>query len=234
VLDDVLAVVADASAMALDAVIDAAFAGKKTGTGDAVLQGASAPARRRDDHVGTLRFVAQLHKARLALDAGDSTDDALRAFVPPVHFSRRNAVEGALRSWATPRAWPGHGATGRDGAQCAPDAGAQPSAGAARAAVACHVGAPQGTMTMNRLGGRDAHRSNPLLSLFAFKLRFHLPLALLALTFALAGPSALHAQSYPAKNHQACRAVRSGRADRCRGARSRRQVLQNARSGKRW
>src|SRR5262249_13884209 len=52
---------------------------------------------------GALRFIAQLHKARLALDSGDSTDEALRAFIPPVHFTRRSAVEGALRSWASPR-----------------------------------------------------------------------------------------------------------------------------------
>jgi DNA polymerase-3 subunit delta len=52
---------------------------------------------------GALRFIAQLHKARLALDAGDSSDEAMRAFIPPVHFTRRSAVEGALRNWTSPR-----------------------------------------------------------------------------------------------------------------------------------
>ena len=103
VLDDVLAVVADASAMALDAVIDAAFAGKKQELETQFSKALGAGTAPGTIMSGTLRFVAQLHKARLALDAGDSTDDALRAIVPPVHFSRRNAVEGALRSWTTPR-----------------------------------------------------------------------------------------------------------------------------------
>jgi len=103
VLDDVFAVVADASAMALDAVIDAAFAGKtqelETQFGKALGAG-TAPGTIMS---GTLRYVAQLHKARLALDQGDSTDEALRAFIPPVHFSRRSAVETALRIWTAPR-----------------------------------------------------------------------------------------------------------------------------------
>src|SRR5258708_18993073 len=103
VLDDVLAVVADASAMALGAVIDAAFAGKTAELETQFSKALGAGTAPGTIMSGTLRFVAQLHKARLALDAGDSTDDALRAFIPPVHFSRRSAVEGALRTWTAPR-----------------------------------------------------------------------------------------------------------------------------------
>ncbi|AMN38698.1 DNA polymerase III subunit delta [Rhodoplanes sp. Z2-YC6860] len=102
-IDDVFAVVADASALALDAVVDSAFAGK---TADLETQFAKALAAGTSPGtiVSTaLRFVAQLHKARLALDAGDSTDEAMRAFIPPVHFTRRSAVEGALRNWTSPR-----------------------------------------------------------------------------------------------------------------------------------
>jgi len=102
-LDDVLAVVADASALALDAVIDSAFAGK---TADLEAQFAKALAAGTAPGTimsGALRFIAQLHKARLALDGGDSTDEAMRAFIPPVHFTRRSAIEGALRSWTSPR-----------------------------------------------------------------------------------------------------------------------------------
>ena len=102
-LDDVLAVVADASALALDAVIDAAFAGKtqelETQFGKALGAG-TAPGTIMS---GTLRYVMQLHKARLALDSGDGPDEALRAFMPPVHFTRKSAVEGALRIWTSTR-----------------------------------------------------------------------------------------------------------------------------------
>jgi DNA polymerase-3 subunit delta len=102
-VDDVLAVVADASALALDAVVDAAFAGKtgdtETQFGKALAAGTSAGAI-----VGAaLRHVAQLHKARLVLDGGVRDDEAMRAFVPPIHFRRQRAVEAALSAWTAPR-----------------------------------------------------------------------------------------------------------------------------------
>jgi DNA polymerase-3 subunit delta len=102
-LDDVLAVVADASALGLDAVIDAAFAGRapdaETQFSKAVASGTSA---------GTilswaLRYVTQLHKARAALDAGGDTFAAMRSFVPPIHFRREPLVKAALGAWSEPR-----------------------------------------------------------------------------------------------------------------------------------
>ena len=50
-----------------------------------------------------LRYVTQLHKARVALDAGEDTFTAMRSFMPPVHFSRADTVQAALRSWTAPR-----------------------------------------------------------------------------------------------------------------------------------
>jgi DNA polymerase III subunit delta len=102
-LDDVLAVVADASALALDAVIDAAFAGRtaemETQFGKALAAGTSAGTIM----YAALRQVMQLHKARLGLDAGKSSDEALWSFVPPVHFRRKPLVETALNAWSTAR-----------------------------------------------------------------------------------------------------------------------------------
>jgi len=101
-LDDVLAVVADASALAMDAVIDAAFAGKtadlESQFGKAVASG-TGPGTIMS---GTLRYVSQLHKARVTFDGG-SSDDAMRAFIPPIHFRRQSTVEAALRGWTAPR-----------------------------------------------------------------------------------------------------------------------------------
>jgi DNA polymerase-3 subunit delta len=102
-LDDVLAVVADASALTLDAVVDAAFAG---GTAEMEIQFAKALAA--GTSAGTimsaaLRQVMQLHRARLTLDAGESADQALWSFVPPLHFRRKPVVEAALKSWTEPR-----------------------------------------------------------------------------------------------------------------------------------
>ncbi len=103
VLDDVMAVVADASALALDAVIDAAFTGR---TSEAEAQFSRALAA--GTSAGTilfaaLRHVTQLHKARIAIDAGTNTDAALYAFVPPLHFSRKPLVEAALKTWSAAR-----------------------------------------------------------------------------------------------------------------------------------
>lgn len=102
-LDDVLAVVADASALALDGVIDAAFAGR---IGDMETQFAKALAA--GTSAGTImsavqRQAMQLHKARLALDSGDPMERTLYGFTPPVHFRRKDRVEAALKSWTTPR-----------------------------------------------------------------------------------------------------------------------------------
>src|SRR5712672_3174654 len=69
-LDDVVAVVADASMLALDGVIDAAFAGR---TGDVEFQFAKACIGGTSPGTiisGSLRHVATLHKARLAVEAG--------------------------------------------------------------------------------------------------------------------------------------------------------------------
>ena len=43
-----------------------------------------------------LRYVTQLHKARVALDAGDDSYAAMRSFVPPIHFRRE--ADGADRT----------------------------------------------------------------------------------------------------------------------------------------
>jgi DNA polymerase III subunit delta len=102
-IDDVLAVVADASALALDAIVDAAFAGRAV---DVEAQWAraraagTAPARTLS---AALREAAQLHRARLSLEAGDSLAAAADSVVSPAQFRRRPAVEAALKLWTAAR-----------------------------------------------------------------------------------------------------------------------------------
>jgi len=102
-LDDVLAVVADASALALDNVVDAAFAGKAAdvethfgkaraaGTAPGVIVSAA------------LRQVSNLHRLRLAVDEGSSVSEAVESARPPVHFRRKSMIEAALRNWTSER-----------------------------------------------------------------------------------------------------------------------------------
>ncbi|MDI1343778.1 MAG: DNA polymerase III subunit delta, partial [Pseudolabrys sp.] len=71
-LADVMGVVADASALALDGVIDAAFAGKTTDVEPEFTHaraGGSSPAAIIS---AAIRQVANLHKMKLAVDDGDS------------------------------------------------------------------------------------------------------------------------------------------------------------------
>jgi DNA polymerase-3 subunit delta len=101
-IDEVTAVVSDASALALDDLIDAAFAGRP-----AELETQLAKARAAGSAVGSIFFaaqrqLAQLHKWRTAIEAagGRFSVDALQ---PPVHFRRKNLVEAALRQWNAAR-----------------------------------------------------------------------------------------------------------------------------------
>jgi DNA polymerase-3 subunit delta len=102
-LVDVMAVVADASALALDGVIDAAFAGKtadvETEFGKA-RAGGSSPAAIIS---AAIRQVANLHKMKLAIDGGDSIEFAMKRGAPPVHFTREKNVGAALRAWSPAR-----------------------------------------------------------------------------------------------------------------------------------
>jgi DNA polymerase-3 subunit delta len=50
-----------------------------------------------------LRQVAQLHKARLAVEEGVAIGDAVQGIQPFVHFSRKAAVEAALKTWTSAR-----------------------------------------------------------------------------------------------------------------------------------
>ena len=102
-LADVMAVVSDASEMALDGVIDAAFAGK---TGDMDNEFGKARASGSSPAAivsAAIRQVASLHKMKLAVDAGDSIEFAMMRGAPPVHFTRKKDVESALRVWSPPR-----------------------------------------------------------------------------------------------------------------------------------
>ena len=112
-LDDVMAVVADASALALDALVDAAFAGRiadvekefskamVAGTAPYAIVGAA------------LRQVERLHTLRLGVESGSSASPVIERVLPPIHFRRKTSGRsraaatgprtGSARRW---RCWP--------------------------------------------------------------------------------------------------------------------------------
>lgn len=100
-VDDVTAVVSDASALALEDIVDAAFAGRP-----AELETQLAKARTAGASAGSLLFnaqrqLAQLHRWRIAIEDGASF--SLDAVQPPVHFRRKALVETALKAWSVAR-----------------------------------------------------------------------------------------------------------------------------------
>ena len=102
--DDVLAVVADASSLAVDSVIDATFAGRIQ-----VFDNQFARARTGGIPAATMlsaaaRQAANLHRARLEIEAGKSVDTAIReTFRPPLFFRREPLVKAALSAWTASR-----------------------------------------------------------------------------------------------------------------------------------
>src|SRR6267154_77819 len=102
-IDEVLAVVADGSALALDGAVDAAFAGR---AGEVETQFAKARAAGTYPGVivsAALRQVAQLHRARLAIEDGAEVSAAIATTMPGLHFRRKGAVEAALSAWSAAR-----------------------------------------------------------------------------------------------------------------------------------
>src|SRR5215475_8934725 len=102
-LEDVMAVVSDASDLKLDPIVDAAFAGNA-----AVVESEFAKAMVAGTYPGIIIAAAQrqaawLHKSALALAEGTPLSSVLDGGFPCLHFSRKGAVEAALRNFSPPR-----------------------------------------------------------------------------------------------------------------------------------
>ncbi len=96
-LDDVMAVVADASELKLDPIVDGAFAGKPE-----LVESEFAKAMVAGTYPGVIVSAAQrqaawLHKSALAVAEGTPLATVLDGGFPRLHFSRKPAVEAALR-----------------------------------------------------------------------------------------------------------------------------------------
>lgn len=101
-LEDVRAVVSDASNLALDELVDAAFAGNarelEIQLGKARIAGTSPGTIM----TAALRQVGQLHRARVAVDDGAAPEEAANSIVP-FGFGRKNAIARMLRMWTSAR-----------------------------------------------------------------------------------------------------------------------------------
>jgi DNA polymerase-3 subunit delta len=103
-VDDVMAVVADASALALDQLIDAAFAGRAAEVEKEFAKATNAGTAPYAAVGAALRQVERLHAIRLMIEAsGMSATDAVEQVQPPIHFRRKPLVEAALKNWTAAR-----------------------------------------------------------------------------------------------------------------------------------
>jgi DNA polymerase III subunit delta len=98
-LDDVMAVVSDASELKLDPIVDGAFAGKPE-----LVETEFAKAMVAGTYPGMIISAAQrqaawLHKSALALAEGTPVSTLLEGGFPRLHFSRKSNVETALRNF---------------------------------------------------------------------------------------------------------------------------------------
>ena len=102
-LDHVMSVVADASELKLDPIVDGAFAGKPE-----LVESEFAKAMVAGTYPGVIMAAAQrqaawLHKSALALAEGTPLSTLLEGGYPRLHFSRKGAVEIALRNFSAER-----------------------------------------------------------------------------------------------------------------------------------
>src|SRR5581483_11998685 len=98
-LDDVMAVVSDASDLKIDPIVDNAFAGNP-----AVVETEFAKAMIAGTYPGMIISAAQrqaawLHKSALAISEGTPSSAVLDGGFPRLHFSRKTIVETALRNF---------------------------------------------------------------------------------------------------------------------------------------
>jgi DNA polymerase-3 subunit delta len=102
-LDDVVAVVADASELKIDPIVDGAFGGKPD-----LVETEFARAMVAGIYPGVIISAAQrqaawLHKSALALADGTQLTTLLESGFPRLHFSRKANVETALRNFNAAR-----------------------------------------------------------------------------------------------------------------------------------
>lgn len=102
-VDDVIAVVSEASALALDGIVDAMFAGRL-----AEAESQFAKARTAGTTPGSIlstamRQLSSLHKMRLSVDEGRSVGAVVEGAQPPIHFRRKSLFEAALKAWTGER-----------------------------------------------------------------------------------------------------------------------------------
>lgn len=100
-IDDVDAIVGDASELAVEKVVLAAASGQASralSEFDRVVAAGESP---QTVVAAVQRHFQRLHRLRASIEAGQSLDNAIRQIRPPVHFKVRPQLEAQCRLWTT-------------------------------------------------------------------------------------------------------------------------------------
>jgi DNA polymerase III subunit delta len=95
-LEDVRAIIADASALALDDVVDTAAAGEPDAALRALKKARSAGVSATAVLGAAIRHVATLHRLRLSVEAGEAVSGVIENARPRIFFGRKPKFERAL------------------------------------------------------------------------------------------------------------------------------------------
>lgn len=98
-VEDVEAVVGDASEQSMDRIVTAAASGDAARAVAEYNRSITAGESAQGILLATQRYIHRLHRTRAAIDQGRSLDDALRGLRPPLHFRQKDAFSAQLRMW---------------------------------------------------------------------------------------------------------------------------------------
>ena len=98
-LDDARESVGDNAGSSLDEVIDAAMGGDLEGLDVALARARAAETNAIAILNALSRHLMQMHLAAARLETGSDVEGAMRGFRPPVHFSRKSAVQRQMKLW---------------------------------------------------------------------------------------------------------------------------------------
>lgn len=102
-VDDVEAIVRDASEQSMDRIVTAAASGDAARAVGEFIRSLAAGESAQGIIIATQRYFHRLHRTRAAVDQGRTLDDALRGLRPPLHFRQKDTFSAQLRMWSTPR-----------------------------------------------------------------------------------------------------------------------------------
>ncbi len=101
--DDVLAIVGDASELAIDIIVIAAADGDAKTAVRELDRAVTSGENPQSVIAAVQRYFRRLHRLRVAIDGGKSFDDAARSLRPPLFFKQKSAVGTQCRHWAPQR-----------------------------------------------------------------------------------------------------------------------------------